>query len=311
MSRNKDGENNKKIKTRSCFSTNMDPYRAGVEIGESLAGIHPEVIFLFPTIHYRGSPELVEAIYEVLEPEEPVLIGNTGDGFYERNKVANVGVSALGIHSGGSVKWHLASESGLGKAPFDATKRCISSVNEACKSTEPVLYFLAADFRTDASEVIKALQKNAAGPVIGGLAGDNNEFKRCFIYANHETLTDSIAVLALEGTIAYDIRIANQFQPIGRTGVVTENEGTTVKTIDGLPATSFIEKELGKPLETVDQGITTFKMMDGKDSDEFRIRSLLLPDDKMQDGSIRLFGGVEEEIMFSSALLHPTGSFRM
>jgi len=39
------------MNTKSCFSVNMDPYSAGVEIGEQLADINPEVIFLFSSIH--------------------------------------------------------------------------------------------------------------------------------------------------------------------------------------------------------------------------------------------------------------------
>ncbi|MCD4654169.1 hypothetical protein K8T06_09550, partial [bacterium] len=66
------------MKTRSCYSINLDPYRAGIEIGEKIVDIRPEVIFLFSSIHYNGSPELAEAIYDVLGSNKTILIGNTG-----------------------------------------------------------------------------------------------------------------------------------------------------------------------------------------------------------------------------------------
>ena len=282
------------MKVKSCFSTNMDPYRAGIEIGAELAGIHPEVIFLFPTIHYEGSSELVEAIYDVLEADDTVLIGNTGDGFYERNKVANAGVSALGVNSGGAVRWHVVYESGVGEAPYEAAKRCVDRLNQACKSASPALYFLASDFRTDASEIIAALQETAVSPIVGGLAGDDSMFERCFVYVNHQVLTDSIAILAMDGAVAYDIRVAHTLQPIGRPGEITESEGTTVLTIDNIPAMDFIERELGKPLDIVDEGIVTFTLMEQESDKDRRVRSLLLPGEGLEEKGVKLFGGVEQ-----------------
>lgn len=281
------------MKAKSCFSTNMDPYRAGIEVGEALAEIEPEVIFLFPTIHYQGSPELVEAIYDVLENDNLALIGNTGDGFYERHKVAGVGVSALGINSGGQVKWHVAHTSGLAENPFAATQQCLETLHKSCQEGGPTLYFLAADFRTDVAQVIAALQEKAQGPVVGGLAGDDDGFEACFVYANQHVLTDSIALLAMEGAVAYDIHMAHNLQPVGRAGQITQNEGTTVQAIDNIPAMDFIRRELGKPLSGVDKGIITFKLMEEADGPQHQIRSLLLPDDDESDSEIKLFGSVE------------------
>ena len=282
------------MKAKSCFSTNMDPYRAGIEIGEELIEINPEIIFLFPTIHYKGSSELTEAIYDVLETDDTVLIGNTGDGFYEANKVAGVGVSALGINSGGSIKWLLAYESGVGESPFETTKHCISRLNKLCKPSKPAIYFLASDFRTDASQINSALQEKAMAPVVGGLAGDDYKFENCFVYANRKVLTDTIAILAMVGEFSYDISLAHNLQPVGKTGVITKTEGTTVRSIDNISAMTFMERELGKPFGVVDEGIITLKLMEQNDNVKYRIRSLLLTDDKAEDNGVKLFGGVEQ-----------------
>ena len=268
------------MKAKSCFSTVLDPYRAGIEIAEELVAFHPEVIFLFSTIHYEGSPELLEAIYDVLESDEIILIGNTGDGIYERSQVAGAGVSALALNTDGAVKWHLSYEPGLGVAPHDTTKRCINRINEACTSAGPTLYFLAADFRTDSSEILMALQETTKAPVVGGLAGDDYSMKRCFVYANKKVLTDSIAILAMDGPLAYDIRIAHDLQPMGRSGEITESDGTTVCKIDNIPVMNFMEQEIGKPLDIVDEGSLTFKIMEHLNDGEYRICSLLLPDEK-------------------------------
>ncbi len=288
------------MKAKSFFSTQLDPYRAGMEIGEALADIEPEIIFLFPTIHYKGSPELTEALYDALDCEagcgdkEPVLIGNTGDGFYELKRVAATGVSAMAINSGGAVKWHLAHESNLGNEPYLAAKQCVERLNRACGPNGPSLYYLATDFRTDSSSIIAALQENISVPLVGGAAGDNDTFQNCYVYANREVLTDSIALLAMEGIFRFDISIAHNLQPTGREGKITGRRGTTVHTMDNIPAMDFIQQELGKPLDNIDAGIITFKLKDKPDTLAHQIRSLLLPEDQSQQRAVKLLGGVQE-----------------
>lgn len=293
------------MKAKSCFSTNMDPYRAGTEIGEALAGLRPEVIFLFSTIHYDGSPELVEAIYDALGSDDTVLIGNTGDGFYERDKIADAGVSALGINTGGSASWYLASEPGVGTTPFEATSRCLARLHEACGSSDPSFYFLAADFRTDTSKIVSALRESARGPVIGGSAADDYSMKRCFVHANRQTLADSVAMLAVTGAIRFDIHVAHNLQPVGRAGEVTESESATVHAIDNIAAMDFIERELGKPLAVVDEGIMAFKLTEQGSRGEHRVLSLLLPDDEKKDSGVKLFGGVEQGNLVQVCLTPP------
>ncbi|GBE29404.1 MAG TPA: hypothetical protein ENH10_04995 [Bacteroidetes bacterium] len=282
------------MNAKSCSSTITDPYRAGIEIGEGLASLQPEVIFLFPTIEYQGSPELVEGILDVLDSDDIVLIGNTGDGFYEYNKVGDSGVSALGMNSDGAVNWHIACESGVGSQPFEATERCFARLHEACKRSDPALYFLTTDFRTDTTEIIAAVQKSARGPVVGGSAGDDYTFSKCFVYANREVYTDCVAVLAVEGEIEFDILIANTMQPMGSSGKITEFEGTTIRMIDNIPAMEFVEREIGKPIVVIDQGIISLKLTEHMNDVNGRIRSVLLPDPGQDESGIKLFGGVTQ-----------------
>ena len=275
---------------KSCFSVNMDPYRAGVEIGEQLADIKPEVIFLFSSIHYQGSPEILEAIYDELESDDVVLIGNTGDGFLEQHKVANAGASALAINSNKAITWHLALEPGAQKDPDGATKRCLENLRKAC-STDPALYFIASDFRTDATRIISSIQETTSVPVVGGFAADDFKKKKCFVYANQQVLTDHIVMLAVEGPLAYDIRFANQQNPLGEAGIVTECDDKLVKTIDHIPAMAFVEKQLGKPFADVDKGMVTLDLTNkaGKRT----IRCIRMPDIDNR-GSAELFGSIEE-----------------
>ena len=282
------------MRAKSCFSTNLDSYRAGNKIGEELALIQPEVLFLFSSIHYEGSVELIEGIYDALGSEDAVLIGNSGDGFYEYSQTGEVGVSALGLNSEGKVNWHLVYESNVGETPFESSKRCLDRINEAFHPAIPSLYYLASDFRTDSCEVIRGLQERAFAPVVGGLAGDTNGFEQCFVYVNREVLTDCIAVLGVEGPISYEIRIAQRLHPVGRPGVITKGEGTNVHTIENIPAMDFLERELGKPLDVVDEGALVLELTNQDTDLENQVRSILLTPEEEGGGSIKLFGGLQE-----------------
>lgn len=121
------------MRVQSCLSCNLDPYKAGVEIAEALAYMQPEVIFLFSSIHYQGSPELLDALYAELSPCKPLLIGCTGYGVYALDSVAEIGVSALALDSEGRVRWHLAKAEGLGSHPFLSAQSCLGTLLSQCE----------------------------------------------------------------------------------------------------------------------------------------------------------------------------------
>lgn len=282
------------MKVKSCYSTQLDPYRAGAEIGEQLAEIQPEVVFLFPTIHYGGSPELAEALYDALGSDDAIVFGNSGDGFYERDKVAEVGVSALGISTNGLARWRVEHEAGLGADPRGTTMRCMERLHASGDLESPALYFLAADFRTDTTAITEALRETARGPVVGGSAADDMRLQSCFVHAGREVLTDSIAILTMDGDVPFELRLAHALPLVGTPGRITRCEGTMLHEVDGMPAMSFIERELGKPLDAVDVGLTTLEVRSGERPEERQLRSLWLLERDGQDGSVELFGGVSE-----------------
>lgn len=293
------------MKSKSCYSLNMDPYKAGVEIGHSLKEINPEVVFIFPTIHYKGSNELPEAIYDVLGNDKLVLIGNTGEGFYEKEKVAGAGVSALAINSSGAIQWKVSMARNVGAAPYAATLNCIEKLKADSNGKDPKLFYLTSDFRTDAAKIINSLKENTSAPVIGGLAGDDYNFADSFIYVNREVHRDSLAMLGMYGEFSFEIMVAHNMEPIGNVGKISEIEGLSVKKIDGIPAMNYIEKQIGKPLETVDDGIITFRIFSEENPEEYRIRSIFLPENREVDKSVNLFAKVEENTSAQVCLAPP------
>ena len=281
------------MKTKTTYSENLDPYKAGIELAENIKEIKPEIIFIFSSIHYNGSAELLEAIYDIIDNEKLIVFGNTGDGFYETNKVANIGISALAINTNGAVKWNLHYEKGIGKAPYKTAKKCLNSFKIKNLEHKSNFYFMATDFRTDGTEIMRGIQEIADAPIIGGMAADSYNMEKSFVYANKEVLEDSIVILAVVGKISFDISVAQNMKPVGKQGKITSSIGTQVKTINNMPAMDFIKQEIGKPLDSVDEGVITFKLTDDKNENQHEIRSLLLSKEE-NNKSVTLYGGVQE-----------------
>lgn len=279
------------MKAKSSSSIYLDPYRAGVQLAEELAEIRPEVVFLFSSANYGVSNELTEAVYDVLENNELIIIGTTGDGFYETDRISDVGAAALGLNSDGKIQWFLEYETGVEENTYSAAEKCFDRILERAGNEKPDLWFMFTDFKADSNEIMKIINSKISVPLVGGYGGDNNlAMKQCFIYAGRKALKDGIAVLGARGNIRFDINVAHNLTPVGKTGVATEVLGKRVITIDHIPAMDFIEKELGKPVEVVDQGIISFDVIDRKDREQKTLRAIFLDTD---DGSVRLFGAIE------------------
>ena len=91
------------MRAASASTRITDPYRAGVVLGESLAELQPEVVFLFSSIH-EAVPELLSGFYDGLEHDSTIVVGNTGDGCFETGGVSDFGAAALALIGG----WLLA-----------------------------------------------------------------------------------------------------------------------------------------------------------------------------------------------------------
>ncbi len=288
------------MRARSVATRQLDPYRAGLQLGEGLADLAPEVVFLFSSIHYQGSPELLEGLHDALG-RAPVVVGATGDGFYESVTLAEIGACALGLNSAGRVRWHLATATGVAADVEGALARSIDALHAAAGAEPLSLCVLFADFRADAAKLVDVLQARVGAPAIGGLAGDEYRMQRCFVYAGREALSDGLAVLGATGDLRFAIHVAGDLVPIGRPGVVTGAEGTRLLGVDGLSAMDFIARQAGKPLSMADLGIAAFRLTSGDDASLCCLRTIREID--AAGGSVTLFGAVQhgQSIQFCQA----------
>ena len=279
------------MRTRSLTSQASDPYRAGLELGEGLSELKPEIVLLFSTVHYGRSDELLEGVSDGLENPQTLIIGNTGDGFFHHQCCGDVGCVAMGINSDGRVSWQWAMAQGVKEDPAGALSRAWSELQR--DEGPPDLVLMFSDFRTDASQFEAVLREQIQVPVVGGIAADDNQMLDCAVFANRQCLEDSLVLVGLRGQFEFSIQVGNSISAVGKPGVIEQAEGTNILRIDGLSAMDFIERETGKPVLQSDRGITSLTILDSSDSEMRRLRSIV-PDFSVSERSVGLYGGIRQ-----------------
>jgi len=292
------------VEARSVYTSKIDPYRAGIEIAEETMDISPEVLFLFTSVHYKGSGDIAEAIYDIMDNEDLIIVGCSGDGFFTGEGNGEVGASALAINSGGTIRWHTAWETGVGEDPFGTALRLMDKLNTSCGDA-PSLYYILSDFRTDTNGIVSALQKYARAPVVGGLAGDTNiALKECYLYHGRRVMVDAMVGIAFQGAFNFDILMAHTMDPVGEPGTVTGSRRTVLESVNDISVMDFIEKELGKPVEMVDNGIITFSVKSAPDTDDPRLRSMVIHEGE-HGKEIQIFGAILEGEQLQLCIARP------
>lgn len=279
------------MKAKSAYSLCPDSYRAGVELGERLQPVSPEAVFLFSSIQYAATDELQGGLCDALGGPVPIIAGATGDGFFERERDSLIGASALGLHTEGKGACVWARADGVARDVSGAVTRGLAELRGKARPRELQLVLAFSDFRTDASLLEQALQRESSCPVVGGLAGDDYEVKRCGVYCNGETVEDAVVFVGLAGPIPFDIRVARELRAYGEIGEVTRSEGRSILEIDGMPAMAFVEKAVGKPVLRSEKGIVAFRVYRGSSRTTYCMRSII-GEFGIGDGTVALLGKI-------------------
>jgi len=271
------------------------PYRAGLELGEGLADMSPEIVFLFTTIHYGKSSEILEGLTEALGSDSIPIVGNTGDGYYHQTECGNIGCVAMGLNSNGKVTWSFAMSDGVKKDPTGRLSTAWNEIKGGSTKESPKLMFLFSDFHTDANELENILRDEINVPVIGGLASDDNQMMDCAVFLDQQILHDSLVLVAAHGNFNFEIKVGNALTSVGKPGKIDHAEGSNIFQIDGMPAMDFIEQETGKPVLQSDSGVTSLTILNAKDASAKRLRAIV-PDFSKSERSVGLYGGINTEV---------------
>ena len=277
----------------SSKSILTDPYRAGLEIGAALAPISPEVILLFASMSYDPDfSDFFEALYDALGTESVIVFGGTGDGIYETSGAENYGVSALAISSDGRVSWSTAMEQGVQADSFSTARACARKALASCTAPTGFRMVLADGVKADGHAIAGGIAAEIPGHFFGGLTSDDRKFTSSKLFLNGTEYEDAVAILTGCGDLGFAVNAASGWTPVGREGVVEDNQGCEIRTISGQTAQEFMAGALGKPLGEADIAIVPLAAYQAGSTEHFFLRttSHLHAD----TGAVTTFGSVEK-----------------
>ena len=273
----------------SASSWAADPYRAGVELGQRLEPLPPEIVLLFCTVHYiEEFHDLLAGLRDVLGPGV-LVCGGTGDGIYESAGAENHGVCALAIQTEGQSKWKAALVHGVQSDSALAVENAVSQVQAELGAPISLAFILADGMKADGSQIAAQLGRLLQVPCFGGLSGDDRQFKRCPVFLNEQIATDAVLLLAASGRVPIRLNAASGWKPVGDFGRVTQADGQVLVEIDGRPASAFLQDQAGKTVGGM--GLTALPLAEytSDNSDQFVLRSA---SQVATDGRVTLFGRI-------------------
>ncbi len=274
------------MRSLCSFIQTPDSYEAGIETAERLKRISPEVVIIFFSIHYSFE-EFFTAFYSVIPKESVIIWGGTGDGIYSPQGIFNNGISAVGVNSEGKINWTAAICDDINLSSSARARSCIDSVIKNAESPIKTGVVLS-DFINDGVEIADSISSKIEVPFVGGLTGDDWQFKNGFVVLNGQFYQNVVSFLGLSGEFSFACNCASGWKPIGRVGIVKESDRNVVKYIDDETAYGFMEEEFGLPPSEAELGVIPFASYD--ETGHFFLRTSSKID--MESGFITCFGSI-------------------
>ena len=272
----------------SVSTVAIDAYEAGLELGIALLPLQPEVVILCSSIHYENFEELFDGLYDGLETSDVIIMGSTGDGYFEANNTGDVGIGAMGINSNGKVRWHVSLQEGVSADSYLAARSCATQLLDTGEEFQ--LALLVSSMQADGMKMADGIKSILSAPCLGGLAGDDRSFERSYILLNGKAYTDAVALLGMAGDFSFAINLASGWSPIGNPGVVNETDGCRIVSIDDVSAKDYIHAQFGKPISDVNINVLSLAAFDSSTRTNYAMRT---PYKIHDDGSLSYFGSVE------------------
>jgi hypothetical protein len=216
---------------------------------EQLGDRVPKAGLLFVAIDYEH-----EIILAAIQERYPgvQIIGGTSDGEIASAKGYLEDSITLVLFASDVLEFRAALAKNLGADPAAATQQVIAETTAGRTDTPSMCWIVPDGLTANISIVLRTLQAQfgQAFPILGGTAGDHWEFSRCFQFCNGEVVQDGIPMLMVFGEVKMSIGVASGWQPVGRKMVVTDIDGSVLKSIDGRSAFEIFQEHFGDQIRS-------------------------------------------------------------
>ncbi len=216
--------------------------KIGSEIRTKLGDKKPNALLVFSSSKYDYS-ELLTAIKESCDPE--ILIGCSSAGEFIDGTQKEEAVCAIGICSD-TLKFSAGAGRNLRKDMAKAADEMAADFRGLKKSD---FRFHTAIVMTDAlagytDDFIQALMLKTNGKyqLVGGGAGDDAKFSQTHVFFGTEAIKDGAVALEILSNEPIGIGVKHGWEASSGAMRVTEAEGMTLKSLNGMPAVEAFEE---------------------------------------------------------------------
>jgi hypothetical protein len=255
-------------------SDDIDPEAAVAtvvaECERALDGVRPTAGLLFLTYDADPTPFVsgVRAAYPDID-----LVGSTSIGEMSSTIGFREDSLTLALFASDTVDIVAGGATGVATDPLGAARRAIAQARAKSNAEPRLCLTLPSVAVGDPTPLLEELRRELGDDVLvfgggsGPRLGSGPSMARQFF--DDEILQDAVTVLLFCGPVTSSFGIENGWRPVGRTGIVTDASGFTIRTIDDEPAIAFFERYLGHGAKPT--AANPLAVFDG-DSERFHLR---------------------------------------
>ena len=233
-----------------------DSASAGRALGQQIqSGLgttaHAVIVFAAPNYDHRV---LLRALQDACSPE--LIVGASSAGEFTNDTLGVGLVSALAINDP-EASFSLCVGKDIKANPAAAARKMADCLKGQSNHSFP---HRAALVLTDAlagyaDVLVDELTLATAGEYqfFGGGAGDNASFERTTVFSNTEVLTDAAVALEILSHKPLGIGVSHGWEPASEPFRVTEADGLTLISLNGLPAVEAFQEHAAARGEKLDR----------------------------------------------------------
>jgi hypothetical protein len=283
----------------NTISRQPDSAAAGRELGQSIRhafnGASADAVVVFASAKHD-----YEALLAALADESgtEVVIGSSSAGEFTHEQRGEGLVSAMALRSS-EMQFAVGIGRGITADPANAATEVVAGFRGVRNSAAP---YRAALVMTDAlaghtDALVEEMTLQTAGNYrfFGGGAGDDGLFQETHVFAGRKALSNAVVALEILSAKPLGIGVAHGWESAGNGLRVTEATGTTLVSLNGLPALQAFQEHAQRTGQAFDAAdpmpFFLHNVLGIKGTDGYRLR---VPLAVGEDGSVACAAAIPE-----------------